>query len=582
MLYPPNMPLPPARAPAFPPFPTSYPPIGRAPAWMDSAQAADEGRGILGQFSRPFDRPRPGPWRQFIDPPPAAPPIPLALSPMFPAPPSNVRPYQGAPSWQQTASPPGSISEPHAMLGQPSNQPLDYSMAAQFPPMNDPSMPPKQPAMSRSDLTSPLLSAWDPNGPSLWHEPAAGNVEFPVPAAIDGDPFARAARRIRQAVRSPEVRPASPLVRFLANYAPHVVEQLLSLPERNIKAAGDLQRTGEYDPAPAVETATLMVGTPLTPAGALGSAARRPPRLPMDEASRMARADAMGFRRDMPVEYAIAPAGEKIKSAAIDINGRIFEAPMHYKALEDAEREFGLYDWQMPRGPIPEGYVTNADRYVSRAEAGDIARRADQTGESGQFGRELASEETKMSKVKPSSKVYTGATAPGLPGGEGPWGWVVPDKAASAPASPLGHRTQQFPASDMGISATQASQGAANPHAPIWHRSERPMSIDARGVGEGELQASLTKAWEQGFDSVTLRNYTAPGGRTGDILVVKDLAQLRDPRAKFDLAKRDSNDLLASIAALLGIGAATHTLGDAPTQVNDEVFRNALRRGDAL
>ena len=65
-------------------------------------------------------------------------------------------------------------------------------------------------------------------------------------------------------------------------------------------------------------------------------------------------------------------------------------------------------------------------------------------------------------------------------------------------------------------------------------------------------------------------------------MVVKDLAQLRDPRAKFDLAKRDSNDLLASIAALLGIGAATHTLGDAPTQVNDEAFRNALRRGDAL
>jgi len=108
------------------------------------------------------------------------------------------------------------------------------------------------------------------------------------------------------------------------------------------------------------------------------------------------------------------------------------------------------------------------------------------------------------------------------------------------------------------------------------------MSIDARGVGEGELQASLKKAWEQGFDAVTLRNYTAPGGRTGDILVVKDLAQLRDPRAKFDLAKRDSNDLLASIAALLGIGAATHTLGDAPPQVNDEAFRNALRRGDAL
>jgi hypothetical protein len=546
---------------------------------MDASEPAGESRGILGQLSRPIE-----PWREYADPAtgvPSAPPIPPTLPPWFPTLSSNVSPYQGAPASQETASPSGSSSGPQAMVAPPGNAPWDYSSAGQFPPVNDPSMVPTPPAMSRSYLTPPVLSAWDPNRPSLWHKPAAGNAEFPVPTAID-DPFTRAARRTAQTVQPPGGRRDSSLIRFLEKYPPHVIEQLLSLPERTIRAAGDLQRTGEYDPAPAAETAMLVVGSPLTPAGALGSAARRPPRLPMDEASRMARADAMGFRRDMPVEYARAPAGEKIKSAAIDINGRIFEAPMHYKALEDAERKFGLYDWQMPRGPIPEGYVTNAGRYVSRAEAGDIARRAHQTGESGQFGRELASEETKMSKVRPSSKVYTGATAPGLPGGEGPWGWVVPDKAASAPASPLGHRTQQFPASDMGISATQASRGAANPHAPIWHRSERSMSMDARGVGEGEVQASLTKAWEQGFDAVTLRNYTAPGGRTGDILVVKDLAQLRDPRARFDLAQRDSNDLLASIAALLGIGAATHTLGDIPTQVNDEAFRNALRRGDAL
>jgi len=74
------------------------------------------------------------------------------------------------------------------------------------------------------------------------------------------------------------------------------------------------------------------------------------------------------------------------------------------------------------------------------------------------------------------------------------------------------------------------------------------MSIDARGAAEGEIQASLKKAWDQGYDAVMVKNYISPDGRRGTILVVKDLAQLRSSNARFDPTKRDSSDLLAGVA----------------------------------
>jgi hypothetical protein len=58
----------------------------------------------------------------------------------------------------------------------------------------------------------------------------------------------------------------------------------------------------------------------------------------------------------------------------------------------------------------------------------------------------------------------------------------------------------------------------------------------------------LADAWAQGHDSVLLKNYTLPGGISGDVLVVRDPAQLRSPFAQFDPAKRYSRDLLAGLA----------------------------------
>jgi hypothetical protein len=57
-------------------------------------------------------------------------------------------------------------------------------------------------------------------------------------------------------------------------------------------------------------------------------------------------------------------------------------------------------------------------------------------------------------------------------------------------------------------------------------------------------------------------NYTAPNGRVGDVLVVKDPAQLRSPSARFNPVQRDSRNLLAGIAG----GAVAYPLLADPNQ----------------
>jgi hypothetical protein len=69
-----------------------------------------------------------------------------------------------------------------------------------------------------------------------------------------------------------------------------------------------------------------------------------------------------------------------------------------------------------------------------------------------------------------------------------------------------------------------------------------------------EIAATLDYLWSQGYDAVMLKNYTSLGGKKGDILVVKNPAQLRSPYAKFDPRQRNSRDLLAGIAGSAAAG----------------------------
>lgn len=63
-----------------------------------------------------------------------------------------------------------------------------------------------------------------------------------------------------------------------------------------------------------------------------------------------------------------------------------------------------------------------------------------------------------------------------------------------------------------------------------------------------EVAATLDYLFrELGHDAAMLKNYTSPGGMTGqNILVVRDPNQLRSPWAAFDPTKIDSADLLAA------------------------------------
>jgi hypothetical protein len=265
-------------------------------------------------------------------------------------------------------------------------------------------------------------------------------------------------------------------------------------------------------------------------------------RLPISKAARIRRADAAGFWRNVSLEAGRAPLGEEVEQAAVKVGERVFTGPKHLGhlgAMQRAERELGIPMHEMNLGWDWDGFVTTGGRYVTRQQATDIAGRAGQGEATGAFAptRELTSEDvTRMAApgTPPSSKSLTAATAPDLPGGDGTWAWVLPESTASGAGSRL----------------PQPSGGSAvsNQTALTWARTERPKEIDAHGRLQGEVYDELKRAWEQGHDAVWLANYTAPSGRTGDVLVVRDLAQLRDPKAKFDPRKSNSPNVMAGFA----------------------------------
>jgi len=53
---------------------------------------------------------------------------------------------------------------------------------------------------------------------------------------------------------------------------------------------------------------------------------------------------------------------------------------------------------------------------------------------------------------------------------------------------------------------------------PLMYRSDRRASLHLDGTEKNhEIAATLDHAWDRGYDSVMLRNYTSPGGSSGKI-----------------------------------------------------------------
>jgi hypothetical protein len=104
---------------------------------------------------------------------------------------------------------------------------------------------------------------------------------------------------------------------------------------------------------------------------------------------------------------------------------------------------------------------------------------------------------------------------------------------------------------------TAAQKSHGNPQIyPLLARSDSQGNLRLSGhEGDLDIAAALMNAFDNGLDSVRLVYPKVPGGINKDVVVVKNENQYRSKFATFDPAKRNSNDLLASIAALLGIGS---------------------------
>jgi hypothetical protein len=98
-----------------------------------------------------------------------------------------------------------------------------------------------------------------------------------------------------------------------------------------------------------------------------------------------------------------------------------------------------------------------------------------------------------------------------------------------------------------------AKSGRGSAIMPLLHRAKNPARITLKG-SEDELQiaATLSVAFENGYDAVLFNNYRTPMGKK-QILAVKDPTLLRSRFAAFDPKKIKSRNLLASLATVGGI-----------------------------
>lgn len=111
------------------------------------------------------------------------------------------------------------------------------------------------------------------------------------------------------------------------------------------------------------------------------------------------------------------------------------------------------------------------------------------------------------------------------------------------------------------FAAARRDNAQASPQVhKLFHRTDNPALLTLSGdETHPQVVATLRDAFDRGHDAVMLRNYTSPGGKTGDIIIVKDANQLRSPQAAFDPLRRESAHLLAGLG---GIGLLAPELFD--------------------
>jgi hypothetical protein len=110
--------------------------------------------------------------------------------------------------------------------------------------------------------------------------------------------------------------------------------------------------------------------------------------------------------------YAAVSGDEKIKSAAIRTGGQVFEGTSHAAAIAKAEAELGI-KIDASKGTPEElgGFITTSGRWVSREDALEIARSADQI-KAGREANRLLAEDVRFAEGVPVQPELPG-TIPG-------------------------------------------------------------------------------------------------------------------------------------------------------------------------
>ncbi|HJQ57952.1 MAG TPA: hypothetical protein VJ890_13660 [Vineibacter sp.] len=283
--------------------------------------------------------------------------------------------------------------------------------------------------------------------------------------------------------------------------------------------AGDAKGMGLAGAGLALAAAGMVPGA--------GGAGRRAGKLPMDEASRMARADAMGFRRDLPAAIGVAPRNERVSLSAIHVDGQVFTGQGHVFAVQQAEAKLRKRVDQMTLGPIEEGFVTTSGRYVSRSEADEIARRRHRD---------------KPSLSTPPANASIAATYPGYPGGQGVWGRAV-DEVSAQPVEKRRPTTER-----------RGNPPTIGETAIAWPRASNPTEVSAEGLELSKLHELLGKKWAAGHDAVVVRDYIPPGGtEPATVIVTRQVSQWRLPSAKFNPSRKNNWDLTAGLVPVMTV-----------------------------
>ncbi len=311
----------------------------------------------------------------------------------------------------------------------------------------------------------------------------------------------------------------------------------------------------------------LLAAAALTPPGrAFGGAARGA----MSQVARDALADSMGYHRKLPAVFSLAPQGEKITSAAIKVDGRIYTGTTHADAIDEFERlNPGKAAWVGDK--LDDGFMTSAGRYIQRRDATDLAARTKQ-GVAGrdEFGENfgVASEDIGMmpNAASPRSNIRVAATAPDLPGGLGVWGVV---KESPTPVSTLPYNSVRAKNLRPPNTESRPAQGfldVGETGEGFFRGNLLKLNVDE--LTELDIRKKINAAWKEGRDAVLLTNYKRYKDSIPQVVVVvRDMRNARMRDAMFDPAKIRSPDAMAGLIPLAAGNAIYTMAGDDDTPV---------------